>query len=967
MTDDEKFKKIISDEYKRCAKDPVYFFKKYCYIQHPEKGKIKFNLYPFQEITLGELSQNDYSIILKSRQLGISTLTGGMALHLMIFNSDKNILVIATKQSVAKNLITKVRYMYDNLPSWLKEPYVENNKLNLKLSNGSQIKAESSAGDAGRSEAVSMLIIDEAAFIQGIDIIWGSAQQTLACIDKNSLVLTDNGLYRFDDLKSEYFNYGFNNIDINIVNRNGDFEKSDSFYISKESDTLEIEFEDGNRIITTKKHPLLKKSNSEEIWEIAENLNIGSEIKCLYNTNIFGEELIYPLHNKYHNNDKELSLISNDDMAYFVGLWIAEGHFGNKKLKSSSIGITNTDAEICDWLINKFGFKKRDDRHLEVTFSQLYNRLIWIGCERGAHNKHIPNKILHSSMNEQIAFLQGMFDGDGCATTRGNIKYSSVSKQLILDLHHVLLNFGIKSVIKYIDDTDKKRNTSTVVRSDYIYKGYNLIIYGENARLFFEKIGFRLYRKQKRYIKNINNGSKIEVNSNKIKDLILKSGYSLSYFNNNIVNISRLLWFNSKKITKYTVDKLLNACDNKLIEYKYLQELKEESSKFYFNKIISIKDTGKRITYDLKVPSSESFIANFIINHNTGGRAIVLSTPNGMANWFHKEWIKAKDNKGKFRTIKLHWSMHPDRDQEWRDAQEDVLGKRLAAQECDADFLASGNTVVDPETLKFYRETFVKVPLEKRGPNKELWIWESPSYTKSYIVSADVARGDGSDYSAAHVIEVESMTQVAEFKGAIDTKEFGNFLVGLSTEYNDALLVIENANIGWATIQQVINRHYANLYYTEQDIKYLDPSKQHFNKLYSKEKKAVAGFTTSTKTRPLMVSKLEEYFRTRNVIFQSERGLDEIYAFIWNGQKAEAMKGYNDDLVLSLMIGLWVRDTALQLFKERLQISKVNLDNFHVTRPENTVLTPNTVPAYDQWHIPTGHPGEDEDISKWLL
>ena len=150
MTDSQNinYKQLIAAEYKRCAKDLLYFFKKYVYIQHPQLGKIKFNLYPFQEKVLNELYNYDYNIILKSRQLGISTLTAAMALHMMIFHPDKNILVIATKQSTAKNMVTKVRYAYDNLPSWLKVGYVENNKLNLKLRNGSQIMAESSSPDA---------------------------------------------------------------------------------------------------------------------------------------------------------------------------------------------------------------------------------------------------------------------------------------------------------------------------------------------------------------------------------------------------------------------------------------------------------------------------------------------------------------------------------------------------------------------------------------------------------------------------------------------------------------------------------------------------------------------------------------------------------------------------------------------------------------------------------------------------
>ena len=79
-------KSIIRDQYMRCSQDPVFFMRNYCYIQHPKRGKIKFNLYKFQEESLEELRDNRYNVILKSRQLGISTLSAGFALWSMLFN-----------------------------------------------------------------------------------------------------------------------------------------------------------------------------------------------------------------------------------------------------------------------------------------------------------------------------------------------------------------------------------------------------------------------------------------------------------------------------------------------------------------------------------------------------------------------------------------------------------------------------------------------------------------------------------------------------------------------------------------------------------------------------------------------------------------------------------------------------------------------------------------------------------------
>ena len=81
----------------------------------------------------------------------------------------------------------------------------------------------------------------------------------------------------------------------------------------------------------------------------------------------------------------------------------------------------------------------------------------------------------------------------------------------------------------------------------------------------------------------------------------------------------------------------------------------------------------------------------------------------------------------------------------------------MAAQECDCDFISSGYTVVDGQLLQWFEETHVQEPVEKRGFDGNYLIWSQPNYSKDYIVVADVARGDGADYSAFHVIDVENV------------------------------------------------------------------------------------------------------------------------------------------------------------------------------------------------------------------
>ena len=97
------------------------------------------------------------------------------------------------------------------------------------------------------------------------------------------------------------------------------------------------------------------------------------------------------------------------------------------------------------------------------------------------------------------------------------------------------------------------------------------------------------------------------------------------------------------------------------------------------------------------------------------------------------------------------------------------------------------------------------------------------------------------------------------------TKGFRNLLVSHSTEYNNEVVVMENANIGWAVIQQVIDRGYGNLFYMSKDLKYVDVENQLTNKYRAQDKGLTAGFSTTSKTRPLIISKLEQYIREKSV------------------------------------------------------------------------------------------------------
>ncbi len=525
-TTSQQLRDKIKEEFKKCAINSDYFLSRYSYIQHPIRGRVLFDLYHYQKNALKDFEDHNYNIVLKGRQIGISTLVAGYALWLMLFHKDKSILVIATKQETAKNLVTKVKFMHDNLPVWLRGNVVTNNKLSLQFANGSQIKAVASSPDAGRSEALSLLILDECAFIDDAEIIWTAASSTLS----------------------------------------------------------------------------------------------------------------------------------------------------------------------------------------------------------------------------------------------------------------------------------------------------------------------------------------------------------------------------------------------------------------------------------------------------TGGKAILLSTPNGVGNFFHKMWQQAEEKTNGFNSILLDWKVHPERDQAWRDRQTAIMGELQAIQEHDASFIFSGNNVIPAEILEFYKKTYVQDPLEKTGFDGNFWIWEYPHPSKSYIVCADVARGDGEDYSAIHVIDIEASTQVAEYKGKIETKAFGNLMVSIATQYNDALLIPDNSSIGWNSIQQVIDRGYKNLFYMSRDLQYVDVEHQLTSNYYKEQKGMVPGFMISQRTRPLIINRLKEYMLDNSFTIRSHRTISELETFIWKNARPEALAGYNDDLVMALCIGLWVRDTALRLRQEGIELTRLALDN--VKYQLGTMVYTDKNVTKNPYEMEIGQTKED---LRWLL
>jgi hypothetical protein len=291
---------------------------------------------------------------------------------------------------------------------------------------------------------------------------------------------------------------------------------------------------------------------------------------------------------------------------------------------------------------------------------------------------------------------------------------------------------------------------------------------------------------------------------------------------------------------------------------------------------------------------------------STGGRCIALSTPNGVGNWFHRACMDAEAGTNNFNLTTLAWDVHPDRDEIWYQKETKNMSKRQIAQELECNFNTSGETVVDPECMEWLLSN-VTDPKHKTGFDRNFWIWEEFDPTCNYLMVADVARGDGADFSAFHIIKLETLQVVGEYQGKPSLDMYAGMLNQIGREYGNCMLVVENNNVGYSVLNKLIEHGYPNVYHS---IK----SSHEYIEQYQAEgiSSAVPGFTTSMKTRPLIIAKMEEFIRNKLITIYSSRTISEMKTFIWRNGKPQAMKGYHDDLIMALAIACWVRDTALQ-------------------------------------------------------
>lgn len=803
--------------YRTCKVNPFYLAN-FVYIIHPVKGKVQFKLYEYQRAVLWNFLNNRFNIILKFRQAGLTELIAFFCLWLAMFNDNKNIQIISIKDMVAKRVLKRIKYMYKNLPEWLQTPVTQirgdsfGTATVLEFVNGSSITSVPTTEEAGRSEAVSLLVIDEAAIVRWADRIWAAAFPTLSCAIYSTPILYQKKISLGKINGKEKFRLYTKVIELGSI-------------CPKERGVKEISSEEV--------YTLTHEGNWRKITHTQNKGNLETWYVEDTHGNIGGYT---PAHRLFTTSGwKTVREIIEEDLNIVgVDTKIKDFRDVNTITKPPLVEEIKPIKDFPDFYISNLGNVYRKKKGNLTKVAQRKNKFGY--------------------------FRVGLSYGTKRET--GDCKNQGKSKLFQRNVHVLVAEafLGQKPNGYQVDHIDNDKSHNYITNLRYVTPKENIEkAYKENLGLYLNPIsGDRLPDLVKR-------GKILEMR---------KQGYSY------------------KEIANEVYPDNLQAS-------KFVKRIFEErGGRVYISKLTLVKKTIEPI-YDIQVEGDHSYIsADGFVNHNTGGSAILNSTPMGSGNFFHKQWVDAKNGDSYFNPIRLYWQMHPERDEEWYNSMAKSLGPRRTAQEIDGDFLSSGNTVFDLNCIRAIEECLPYpddyLSIEQNG---KLFIRRFAKPGERCFIGADVAIGRANDYSAFSVMNRYG-EELAYFRGKINPSKYANLLMHTGKRFNNALIAPESNDIGLAVTSKIQDHGYPNLYYAKKLLKKKGKSKP--------EVEDIPGWYTTTSTRPIIIDELEEDIRFDQVNICNKFFVDESYTFIFDSRNRPVAMGkdkanddniYDDDAV----------------------------------------------------------------------
>lgn len=344
----------------------------------------------------------------------------------------------------------------------------------------------------------------------------------------------------------------------------------------------------------------------------------------------------------------------------------------------------------------------------------------------------------------------------------------------------------------------------------------------------------------------------------------------------------------------------------------------------------------------------------------TGGKATLISTPNGMDKLYYETYAQSKAKKNNFNVIEMKWyeDLRYNKDLKWIKGDELIPeidfnfdsynlkisegykptsswyeemcrgmnnDARMIAQELDVSFIGSGGNVINEEDIETQNKLNVQEPMYTSGAENETWIWKEPEEGHQYIMGVDVSRGDGEDSSTIVVLDFTTMEQVMEYQGKIQPDLLAQLVEEYGELYKAYTVVDITGGMGVSTVLKLLEFDYKRLHYDTPNGKILS-TKQRQMDAYKKDNK-VPGLQVSS-IRTQMVSNFEEKIRNNLVKIRSIRMTNEMKTFVYKNGRADHMDGYHDDLIMSMAMCLWVLEHSFKNLEKLEKQTKAILSSW---------------------------------------
>ncbi len=287
-------------------------------------------------------------------------------------------------------------------------------------------------------------------------------------------------------------------------------------------------------------------------------------------------------------------------------------------------------------------------------------------------------------------------------------------------------------------------------------------------------------------------------------------------------------------------------------------------------------------------------------------KVIIVSTPHGM-NHFYRMWHDAERGQNEYVPTDVHWSEVPGRDEAWKKQTIANTSEQQFKVEFETEFLGSVDTLISPSKLR-------SMVYDKPKSNGEgMDVYEEPEDEHDYIVTVDVARGVGIDYSAFVVVDITTFPHkvVAKYRNnEIKPMLFPSVIYDIAKAYNNAYILCEVNDIG-DQVASILNYdlEYSNVLMCSMRGRAGQIVGQGFS-----GKKTQLGVKMSKTVKKVGCSNLKTLVEEDKVTFKDYEIISELTTFIQKNNSFEAEEGCNDDLAMCMVIYAWL--VAQDYFKE---------------------------------------------------